>query len=664
MGSVVSVHDRNFGQSAYVDAEARPNDDPLDGAIDRAEAYLRSLQAEDGHWCGELEGDTILESEYALMLYFLGRSDTARFRQLANYLRGSQCDEGGWANYPGGPPDASVSTKAYFVLKLVGDSVDEAHMIRARQVIRAAGGIDRTNSYTRLLLSIFGVYSWDDAPAVPPEIILFPRWFYFNIYAMSSWSRAIVVPLSIIWAHKPSCPVPAEHRLDELFVAEDERPALPGLSLKKRVGSTFFTVADRGLKAAEDFGLKPFRRIALGRAEAWVEKRLPDSGGLGAIFPSIMNTVVAFVCQGRSVRDPAVTSQLREIEKLEIVNGDEMRIQPCFSPVWDTALAMGALLECGAESSDPALQRGARWLLDKEVRQPGDWSKSVAVEPGGWYFEYANEFYPDCDDTAEVITVLDRVKLNEADDDRVQALERAVNWLSGMQSRNGGWGAFDRDCDRSLLELVPFADHNAMIDPPTVDVSSRCIEALMARGVAVKGKRVERGLAFLYSEQEDDGSWYGRWGSNYLYGTWLVLCALHTAGEDMSSPAVRRAVDWLLSVQHEDGGWGESLLSYTDPTTKGIGPTTAAQTAWAILGLIAAGVADEERGALALERGIDCLLVRAREDGSWYDEHWTATGFPEVFYLRYHLYACYFPLQALAQYRRLLETRQNVDQAS
>ena len=631
-------------------------------AADAARDYLLSHQRPDGHWCGELEGDTILESEYALTLYFLERGTTGKFQRLANYLRARQEPGGGWANFPGGPADVSASTKAYFVLKLAGDDPAAPHMRATRDVILTRGGLDACNSYTRLLLSVFGVYDWDKAPAVPPEIVLLPRWFYFNIYEMSSWSRAIVVPLSILWAAKPSCPVPADRRLDELDAAES--PAAPpraaGQSARQRFWRGFFLAIDGLIKEIEDLELVPFRARALERAERWVIERLEGSDGLGAIFPSIMNTVIALVCRGYTAADPLLRAQIHELEKLEIADGDELRLQPCLSPVWDTALAMNALLESGVSPDDEALESGARWLIDREVRRVGDWKhKSPEAEPGGWYFEYANEFYPDCDDTAEVLALLDRVALDDpaAESRRRAALERGTAWLLSMQCRTGGWAAFDRDCDRRILELVPFADHNAMLDPPTVDVTARAIEALIGMGFSPSHPVIGRAVAFVWREQEAEGCWYGRWGANYLYGTWLALTALRSAGEDMRSPAARRALEWLLSCQHPLGGWGESLLSYEDPALKGRGEMTASQTAWAVLGLIAAGALDDARGEAALRRAVDWLLGTQRADGSWYDEYWTGTGFPKVFYLRYHLYASYFPLQALATYTRALELK-------
>jgi squalene-hopene/tetraprenyl-beta-curcumene cyclase len=638
-------------------------------AVEASRGYLLSLQRSDGHWCGELEGDTILESEYALTLYFLDREVSGKFQRLANYLRARQDEHGGWSGFPGGPPEVSASTKAYLVLKLAGDDPTLPHMRRARAAILGRGGLDACNSYTKILLSIFGVYGWDKAPAVPPEILLLPRWFYFNIYEMSSWSRAIVVPLSILWAAKPSCELPASCRLDELRAPESQATATPRaeLPMRERFWRGFFLAIDGLIKEIEELVLVPFRPRALDRAEKWVIERLEQSDGLAAIFPSIMNTVLALVVRGRSLDDPLVRGQLAELEKLEISDGDELRLQPCLSPVWDTSLVLNSLLESGVAPSDPAMQRGARWLLDREVRREGDWKhKNPTAQPGGWYFEYANEFYPDCDDTAEVLALLDRIPLRDAEAERRRrgALDRGLAWLLSMQSKTGGWAAFDKDCDRRILELVPFADHNAMLDPATVDVTSRTIEALIGMGHAPTDPAIRRAVAFLWKEQEAEGCWYGRWGANYIYGTWLALTALRDVGEDARSPGVRRAMEWLLACQNENGGWGESLLSYDDPSWKGRGPVTASQTAWAVLGLIAAGALADPRAAAAVRRGIDWLLASQRDDGSWYDEHWTGTGFPKVFYLRYHLYACYFPLQALAAYVRAVELQLGAGQAA
>ncbi|MGH2587726.1 MAG: squalene--hopene cyclase, partial [Dehalococcoidia bacterium] len=466
----------------------------------------------------------------------------------------------------------------------------------------------------------------------------------FNIYEMSAWSRAIVVPLSMIWALKPHCPVAPWAGIEELRVQ--------GTRLPRRRGAwaSFFLGVDAGLKVAERARIRPFRRLAMQRAEAWILQRLEASDGLGAIFPPIINTIIAFRALGRAPDDPILVSQIHALEKLEIEEGETLRVRPCFCPVWDTALALNALVESGVAADDPRLCQAARWLMRREVRRPGDWQvKCPGTAAGGWYFEYANEFYPDCDDTAQAVTSLSKVALAVGDiGQRDRQTVRAIRWLLAMQSRNGGWASFDRDCDRELLTAIPFADHNAMIDPPTVDVTARVLEALTQAGLSLASPAVRRGVAFLLAEQEPDGSWFGRWGCNYLYGTWLALSALQRAGEDLRAPWARKAREWLLSCQNADGGWGELPSSYSDPRLKGQGPSTASQTAWALAGVIAAGAAN----SIAARRGVRYLLDHQQADGGWRDAFWTGTGFPKVFYLKYHLYATYFPLHALARWLR------------
>ncbi len=622
-------------------------------ALAAAQRWLLEHQAEDGHWCGELEGDTILETEYVLLFHFLGRGADPRVAAAARYVRGRQLPGGGWAIYPGGPPEVSASVKGYLVLKMAGDDPDAAHMLRARRTIRDLGGIDACNSFTKLYLAICGQYDWRRCPAVPPEMVLLPRWFYFNLYAMSSWSRAIVVPLSVVWALRPLRPLAAEHGIAELIVPPASRRRLDPSQIRVLGGASgfwraVFHLLDAGLKGAEQMGLRPFRRRALARAEAWIVERLEDSDGLGAIFPPIVNTIFALCCLGYDQDHPLVRAQVHELERLEIEDEDgALRLQPCFSSVWDTALALHGLNDSGLDPEEPALLAAKRWLVEREIRRVGDWSVNApGVPPGGWCFEYRNAFYPDCDDTAEVLTALSGLPGATAE----PAARRGLAWLLGMQNEDGGWGAFDRACDREILTHVPFADHNALLDPSTADVTARVIDSLCRCGLAPESPPVAHALAFLRGQQEADGSWYGRWGCNYIYGTWLALRALarapHAPGGEA---AMRRAADWLLAHQNPDGGWGESPASYDDPAQKGIGPSTAAQTAWALMALFAAGAA----ATPAAERGIGYLLRTQRADGSWRDEPWTATGFPRVFYLRYHLYAVYFPLMALAEARRL-----------
>ena len=621
-------------------------------AIREARRRLFDLQFNDGHWCAELEGDSILESEYVLLMLFLGGYEE-KIRKAANYIRDKQLEEGGWAIYPGGPADISASVKAYFVLKLVGDSPEEPHMVRAQQVIRRLGGLDACNSFTKLYLSIFGLYEWERSPGVPPELILFPNWFPFNIYEMSSWSRAIVVPLSVIWASKPSCQIPEHASIEELRIV-DSRVAGPRFSrgsLAHHGWSLFFQVVDRAHKLLEHIGFLPLRPRALRRAEQWILQRLDNSDGLGAIFPPIVNTIIALRCLGYSLDHEIIRSQIHELEKLELEDGDKLRIQPCKSPCWDTALSIHALGEQDEPEVRPRLAEAVRWLLDHEVREVGDWHvRSPQAPIGGWYFEYNNEFYPDVDDTAQILTAVSKLPRTGSELAKrwEAASQRAIGWMLSMQNRDGGWASFDQGCDKEFLTYIPFADHNAMIDPSTSDITARVIEALARHGYDHSSSAVRRGIEYLFRMQEADGSWYGRWGCNYLYGTYLALVALEAIGEDMTQEPIRRAADWLRQVQNPDGGWGELPESYADPTKKGVGPSTAAQTAWAVIALIAAGEAESPDVA----RGIAYLLDSQLSDGGWDDELWTGTGFPEVFYLKYHLYATYFPLLALEIWRR------------
>jgi squalene-hopene/tetraprenyl-beta-curcumene cyclase len=615
-------------------------------AISAAQRYLLSIQHADGHWCGELEGDTILESEYILTLHFLGRTGEKRVRKAAEYLRRKQLPDGGWPNYEGGPPDVSVSVKAYFALKLVGDDPALPHMERAREVIRRLGGIEATNSFTRIYLSVFGQWDWEDCPAVPPELVLLPDWFPFTIYKISSWSRTIVVPLAVIWAEKPFCPVPARAEITELRtgVAPDRRTPR---TLRETFWYVFFTLVDKVLKAVEASKLTPWRRRALEACEKWIHERLVKSDGLGAIFPPIINTIMAFRCLGYALDDPRLLAQERELERFEIEDEDTLRMQPCFSPVWDTAIASPALVASGVAADDSALRRGARWLLDHEVREPGDWMRRAPDAPvGGWYFEYANECYPDTDDTAEVLTSLSKVRFPDEEEDRArrESIERGRKWLLGMQNKDGGWGAFDRECVNEVWTYIPFADHNAMIDPSCEDITGRALEALHNLGDRPDHPAIRRAVGFLQAKQQPDGTWYGRWGCNYLYGTWLALRGLLHAGEDLSAPRYQRAGDWLRACQNGDGGWGELQHSYEDPSAGGKGPSTPSQTAWGLMAHFALGDFASE----SVSRGVAYLLRSQQYDGSWRDEHWTATGFPKVFYLRYHLYATYFPLWALS----------------
>jgi len=642
-----------------LDDEASEEASRISAAIGAATDRLRSLQHADGHWCGELEGDTILESEYLLLLHFLGRSSEVRFRKGAEYIRRQQLPEGGWAIYAAGPTDLSASVKAYFALKMAGDSPAAAHMTRARERILAMGGIDACNSFTKIYLSIFGQYEWAKCPAVPPELILLPDWFVFNIYRMSYWSRCIIVPLSIIWAFQPMCDVPDEWSIRELRCGTDTLvcAAQTGVSApqvkrsrRERFWRAFFNTLDVVLKLVEALPIKPLRRRALEKATQWIVEHLEKSAGLGAIFPPILNTIFAFRAVGHPAEHPVIQSQLRALERLEIEDDHTLHLQPCFSAVWDTALAVHILRETGAPADDPGLLEGARWLLRKQVTTTGDWARNnPGAEAGGWFFQYENEFYPDTDDTSEVLLALDGVRFPDADEERMRqdGLARAVAWQLSMQNRDGGWGAFDKECNNEVFTFIPFADHNAMIDPSCEDITGRTLEALIGLGFDSQHPALRDAVRFLHHTQDLSGTWYGRWGCNHIYGTFLALRGLAVVDPTGHASRFERAAHWMIERQNADGGWGEMPHSYDEPMLKGVGPSTPSQTAWALLALIAAGKSDCQ----AVQRGIEYLLENQRDDGSWRDDYWTATGFPKVFYLRYHLYATYFPLWALGEYR-------------
>jgi squalene-hopene/tetraprenyl-beta-curcumene cyclase len=616
--------------------------------------HLLSLQRQDGHWVGELEGDTILESEYVLLRAFMGCLDSDRLRKLANYIRSQQRPEGGWSIYPGGPPDVSSSVKAYVALKLSGLPVDHPEMVRAREVILARGGVTACNTFTKIYLSIFGLYDWDGTPVVPPELILLPKWFYLNLYEVSSWSRTIIVPLAIISAFRPSCRLAID--ADELFVGDRHGPHLRLPWAKQPVSwRNFFLAVDRGLHFLERHRLQPWRKQALKACAMWMVERFRKSGGLGAIFPPMVNALMAMRCLGYPDDHPAVLGQWQELEAFEIEEGDTLRVQPCVSPVWDTALCGMALSAAGMAPDDPSLVRAGDWLLERRVREKGDWAVKRPQAPvSAWYFEYANEFYPDVDDTAAVLMALDGIRM-PSEAAKGEVCRQAIEWVFAMQGRDGGWASFDVDNNRMVFSFIPFADHNAMLDPSTADITSRVLEMLGRYGYEERDPRIAAAIRFLRSAQEPDGAWFGRWGVNYIYGTWQVLKGLSAVGEDMDQPYIRRAVEWLKSVQNEDGGWGESCATYDDPSLRGQGPSTPSQTSWALMGLMSAGDIDCEQ----VQRGLDYLLRTQNQAGSWDETAFTGTGFPRVFYLKYHMYSQYFPVFAIGMYARLTELIQS-----
>jgi squalene-hopene/tetraprenyl-beta-curcumene cyclase len=610
---------------------------------------MLGLQAADGHWVGELQGDTILESEYVLLMAFFGREREERVVKAGRYILEQQLASGGWNNYPDGPAELSVSVKAYFALKLAGHDVNAGYMRRARELIRSLGGAARCNSFTKFYMALLGQFPYGNCPAVPPEMVFLPRWAYFNLYAMSSWTRTIVVPLSIVYAHKPVRRLPPELGIRELFIEPPETPLWPHPPARRLLTWTnFFLAVDWAIKRLDSPTLSFVRARAVARTAAWLQEHFTDSDGVGAIFPPIIYTIISLHCLGYGQDSREMCWALKQLDDLAIENDNTLRMQPCFSPVWDTALTLIALADAGVD--EPALERGARWLVDREVRRPGDWSLiNRGLTPGGWFFEYRNGFYPDTDDTAMVLMALARTG-HITTEAGAAAAQRGLRWLLGMQNPDGGWAAFDRGINRDVLTKIPFADHNAMLDPSCPDITARVLEALGHFGYRVGDAVVDRAVAFVHQTQERDGMWLGRWGVNYIYGTWQVLAGLRRIGFDMRRPLVRQAVAWLKRVQQSGGGWGETCRSYDDPRLAGQGTPTASQTAWALLGLIAAG----EEHTNAVRAGIDYLQATQRPDGTWEEEQFTGTGFPKVFYLKYHMYRLYFPLMALVRYERAI----------
>jgi len=627
-------------------------------AVDAARKYLFSQQCEEGYWCGELEADSTLESDYILLHTLLGTGKPERMAKAARYILQHQNEDGGWGIYAGGPSNVSASVKAYFGLKLAGYSPEHPALVRARKRINELGGVTAINTFTKIYLCFLGQYDYNAVPAIPPEIVLFPNWFWFNIYEISSWSRAILIPLSIAYAKKPFKKIPAEMGIQELFPNGTMRGVNLHLRWSQKLISwrNFFLALDTLTHWLERIHIRPLRSIALRAAEEWMLERFEMSDGLGAIYPGIMNSIIALRCLGYSVDDPQFIRAMDEFEKLGIEEEETFRMQPCMSPVWDTAYALFALGESGVPRTEPRMVRAADWILQKQVTHKGDWAfKNKKGQPGGWYFEFNNEFYPDVDDTAMVNLGLSHV---EHPNGRYQyeTVQRAISWVLSMQCKNGGFASFDKDNDRMVFQHIPFADHNAMLDPPTVDITGRVLEMLAAYGYTKEDGAVKKAIQFIKDEQEADGSWFGRWGVNYIYGTMQVLRGLEALEVDNHEPMVQHAAEWLRSIQNPDGGWGETCGSYDDPHIKGIGPSTPSQTAWAVLGLLAAG--DTRSDSVA--RGIAYLLRTQKKEGSWDEPYYTGTGFPRVFYLMYHLYRQYFPLLALTTYSKVLAGTQEV----
>jgi len=625
--------------------------DPIPLAIHRAQQNLLRLQHPDGYWCGELMVDATLCSDYILYMHWAAKVDNVLQDKCVAHIRRRQLGDGGWNIYEGGPSEINATVKAYFALKLAGHSPDSPWMREARAAALRLGGIPRMNTYAKLYLALLGQFPWKYLPALPVELILLPDWFFFNIYEMSSWSRAMLMPLAILNHLKPTRQLPAEKHLHELFPAGLEHTdlSLPRAQKFFSLGN-FFISATELFRVFESPGMAFLRDNAMDKARAWMIERMGEgSDGLAAVFPAMLNSIIALKALGYPDDDPVLQKAVTDFEGLFVDDPEDFRIQPCLSPVWDTAINMIALTESGLDPMSEPIQKSANWMYSKEVRIRADWSKKNPHPiASGWAFEFNNVFYPDTDDTAMVLIGLRMIgtKTDQESGQYQQMFQRALDWLLSFQCRDGGWAAFDRDVTKSWLEDVPFADHNAILDPTCSDLTGRTLELLGYIGVDLHCRRVQRAIQFLKDTQEEDGSWYGRWGVNYIYGTWQVLRGLRAIGVDMKQDWLIRAREWLESCQNEDGGWGETCASYDDPMLKGKGPSTASQTAWAVMGLCAAGSVHSK----AVQRGINFLVTRQNRDGSWTEPETTGTGFPKVFYLKYDMYRNNFPLLALATY--------------
>ena len=634
--------------------EAAP---PIDIAptLARAQSALLSLHQTGGlggpiggYWCGELQGDSILQSEYILLKFILNQDSDPNLPLIANYLRGQQQADGGWNMYPGGANDCSGTVKAYFALKLMGDDPAAPHMQAARAAALSLGGVEACNSFTKFYFACLDQISFDACPTIPPEIVLLPKWLYFNLYGVSAWSRTMILPLALVTTLRPVRKLREDQSIQELIINKEAANSPRG-SWKSlpRSWRQMFLLIDLSLKKFEKTTTTPLRPLALREAEKWILDHTEQSEGLGAIFPPMVYILIVFKALGYPDDHPRVLEAQRQLRDLFIREGDTIRIQPCFSPVWDTGIAMHALAESGLTPDHPAAIATTDWLLSKECRTASDWAKNCPdVEPSGWYFEYQNPHYPDVDDTAMVCIALTRLGGPRCR----PAIKRGVNWLLAMQNDDGGWAAFDRTRNRTLLEHVPFADHNAIQDPSCPDITGRVFEGLGRCGVTTSHAAVRKGIAFIRQTQDKDGPWFGRWGVNYIYGTWQCLMGLKAVGENMDLPYIRRAANWLRACQKPDGSWGESCDSYEDPTLKGIGQSTPSQTAWGAMALMAVHGPHDP----AVRNAMQWLAANQAPDGNWPEHFYTGTGFPRVFYLKYHLYRLYFPLMALGRYKRLL----------
>jgi len=650
-------------------------------AVRRSQDYFRRTQYPEGYWWGELESNTTMEAEYLMLCHFTGRHDPERWRKVCNYILSKQRTDGSWGQYYEAPGDVSTSVECYFALKLAGHAPESDPLRKAREFILSKGGMPKVRIFTKIWLALFGQWDWKGTPKMPPEMIFLPSWAPFNIYEFASWARATVVPMLIILTRQPYCPVPESANIDELYPNGREGT---DYTLPKPTGGFGWAKGlywtDKLVGFYQRLPVHPLRGRAEQKIMQWVLEHQEADGSWAGIQPPWVYSLIALHTMGYGPEHEAVKKGFQGFETFALEDEDKCNVQACISPVWDTCIAQLALLESGVAPDDPMVQSSARWLMDKQIFAGGDWQvRAKDVRPGGWSFEFDNQIYPDIDDASIVVMALDQVRLPEAEESRrADSIQRGVEWMAGMQSKNGGWAAFDKDNNKKYLTKIPFSDFGETLDPPSVDVTAHLLEMYGRLGYTRDDAIVARGFEYVISEQEEDGSWFGRWGVNYVYGAGAVLPALEAIGEDMSQPYVRRAVDWLVAYQNEDGGWGESCGSYVDPTLRGVGPSTASQTAWALLGLVAAKEHDSE----TTQRGLAYLAETQEEDGSWDEPYFTGTGFPGYgvgerlkalpdigetsyqgldmpagFMINYHLYRNYWPLLALGRYFQAISGR-------
>ena len=627
----------------------------MEAAIKRSQDYLLSEQKSEGYWVGELLVDTRLVSDTVAYHHWDGKVDKEWERKAVNQIFSMQLPDGGWNIYYGGPPEVNTTIKAYLALKLAGVPATDPRMLHAREVAQSLGGIPRMNTFSKLYLALLGLFPWEYAPTIPSEVILIGKWFHVNFHDMSNWSRTMIVPLSIINHYKPTRDIGVT--LDELYrEGFHERDLMLPFDPERVSLRNFFLWLDRFHKFIEKYKLRPFRKLALKKAEQWMIERFEGSDGLAALFPGIVYSLIAMKSMGYADDNPHVLRAERELVKLQHETEDAVRIEPCLSPVWDTAIVTNCLRESGIPAEHPAMKKCCDWLIDKEIRFRGDWyyKNPVDVEPSGWAFEHENKWNPDVDDTAMVLLALRKIPTDNPKR-RDECFQRGLKWMMTFQCKDGGWAAFDKDCTKSILEKVPFADHNAMLDPECADITARILELLGYENFSRKNPQVEKAIQFIREHQELDGSWYGRWGVNYIYGTWQVLRGLRALNFNMNKPWLQKGRAWLESVQHKDGGWGERCNTYDDPVFKGQGPSTASQTAWAVMGLLAFDDPNSE----SVKRGIEYLIRTQNADGSWTELETTGTGFPKVYYLKYDIYRNSWPLLAMATHKNLLRTTES-----